>query len=271
MPSAFARRLSSALQRPEHVLASDLRPLKEEPQITHARPPAATCGGVASGEGEVAAAAWERARDGSTAARNGSSVMPVLGRRRGSINRGWMFSTTSSHPRVARPRCCRSLRPGGVGRLRPPRRGSRRCVRGKLGAPAPADADAVWRRVITDPPPANVPVAIHACAAVLGVPLQPFAVPRLTPTPAFLWLAPAPSPQSQRLSPRNASSRGPTRSPASHPLPVIASSRFSLLPSSAPSRRSFSARASPPRAAAFGERLASDDADPSDRAAVEAS
>jgi len=56
---------------------------------------------------------------------------------------------------------------------------------------AASDAEALWRKVTTEPPPADVPSTLTACAAAWGLSLRPMDVPGITPTARLLVAGPS--------------------------------------------------------------------------------
>jgi hypothetical protein len=53
------------------------------------------------------------------------------------------------------------------------------------------DADALWRRVVAEPPPADVASAITACATAWGLSLRPLDVPPISATTKLLVAGPS--------------------------------------------------------------------------------
>jgi hypothetical protein len=57
--------------------------------------------------------------------------------------------------------------------------------------PEPTDADALWRKVVSEPPAADVPATLAACALAWGLTLQLVEVPRFTPNSRVLLAGPS--------------------------------------------------------------------------------
>ena len=138
--------------------------------------------------------------------------------------------------------------------------------------PTPVDADALWRRVIGEAPPADLDAAVQACATALGIPLQPFVVPRLTANTRLLLAGPSAIGAvavafAQERDLAWADQVTCVASPPAHrQLAVLSAALLGAKPTVL-----LGANISLAPGVAFGERLASDDADASDRATVLAS
>ena len=138
--------------------------------------------------------------------------------------------------------------------------------------PTPVDADALWRRVVGEPPPTDMAAAVHACATALGIPLQPFALPRLTANTRLLLAGPSAIAAVAVAFARErdlgwADQVTCVASPPAHrQLAVLSAALLGAKPTVL-----LGANTSPAPLVAFGERLAADDADASDRATVLAS
>jgi len=136
--------------------------------------------------------------------------------------------------------------------------------------PAPTDADALWRKVASEPPATDVGAALSACLKALGLTLRPLDVPRLTPNSRLLVAGP-----SAIASVATAFARGQdlawadqvtcvaTPPPHRHVAAVCAA-----LLAAKPTHIIGASELLPPQAR-FDQQLVSEDADPADRALVE--
>jgi len=138
--------------------------------------------------------------------------------------------------------------------------------------PEPTDSDALWRKVLSEPPATDVPGVLAACARAWDLTIRPLDVSRLTPSAHFLLAGP-----SAIASVAAAFSRGRDVSwsdqvtciasaPAHRQLAAICAVLLATKPT-----RILGATEPLPAQARFDQRIASDDADPTDRALVEAS
>jgi hypothetical protein len=136
----------------------------------------------------------------------------------------------------------------------------------------PTDADALWRRSIAEPAPADVPNAISACAASLGIPIQSCAAPKLTANTRLLLAGPSAIASVAAAFAKDRDLAWAEQvtcmatPPAHRQLAVLSAALLGAKPTAL-----FAAAESLPARAHFDHRLASDDADQADRAIVEAS
>jgi hypothetical protein len=135
----------------------------------------------------------------------------------------------------------------------------------------PADADALWRRLLIEPAPTDATTAISGCAASLGLVIRSTDVPKLTANARFLLAGPS---AVASLAAAFAAERDlawadqvtcVATPPAHRQLAVLCAALLGAKPTA------LLAATEPLAASAhFDQRLASDDADPADRAIVEA-
>ena len=137
---------------------------------------------------------------------------------------------------------------------------------------APTDADALWRRILGEPPATDAPSAISACATALGIPIRVVDVPKLTANTRLLLAGPSAiaSVAAAFAKERDLAWADQVTCiatpPAHRQLAVLAAALLGAKPTVL-----FAAAESLPASAHFDHRLASDDADQTDRALVEAS
>jgi hypothetical protein len=137
--------------------------------------------------------------------------------------------------------------------------------------PDATDADALWRRVVADPPPADVAGALAACARAWALTVRPPDVPGFAPNARVLVAGPsaiagvaAAFAQGRDLAWADQVTCVATP-PAHRQLAAVAAALLAAKPTHI-------VAASEPLApqARFDHRIVSDDADPADRALVEA-
>jgi hypothetical protein len=136
----------------------------------------------------------------------------------------------------------------------------------------PTDADALWRRVLVEPAPTDVPSAISACATALGIPIRWLDLPKLTANTRLLVAGPSAigSVAAAFATERDLAWADQVTCvatlPAHRQLAVLCAALLAAKPTV------LVAAAEPlPARADFDQWLASDDSDKADRAVVEAS
>lgn len=136
--------------------------------------------------------------------------------------------------------------------------------------PDPTDADALWRKIVSEPPASDVPTALHACARAWSLTIRPVDIPRLTPSSRLLLAGP-----SAIISAAAAFARGKDLAwsdqvacvaspPAHRQLAAVCAALLAAKPT-----HILSATEALPSDARFDQRIVSDDADPADRALAE--
>jgi hypothetical protein len=137
--------------------------------------------------------------------------------------------------------------------------------------PDPTDADALWRKVVAEPPPADVPGALAACARAWGLTIRPLDVSGLTPNSRLLIAGPSAiaSVAAAFARGRDLSWSDQVTCVASPPAHRLLAAVCAALLAAEPTHILGATEPLPPQAQ-FDQRVASDDADPADRALVEA-
>jgi hypothetical protein len=136
--------------------------------------------------------------------------------------------------------------------------------------PAPTDADTLWRRIVSEPPPQDVPAVLDACARAWGLTIRAVDVSGLKPNSRLLIAGP-----SAIASAAAAFAGGKDLAwsdqvscvaspPAHRQLAAVCAALLGTKPT-----RFLHATEPLPADGRFDQRIVSEDADPADRAPVE--